>query len=167
MKFNIKHISKFSLALLLAGGTMSSCTKNFEDYNKNNIGLTDEDLKGDGQDLVLFLRNAQMSIYNFSGAGDPNSYQVQQNLNADVFSGFFMSPTPFNSGQNNLNYAMVNGWNGEPFQVLYLNVIKSIEKLKVMDLQKPIQHYGVRHWLSKWKRPAVLRTSMVLFLIVK
>ncbi|MFA4979101.1 SusD/RagB family nutrient-binding outer membrane lipoprotein [Sphingobacterium paramultivorum] len=130
MKFNIKHISKFSLALLLLGGTLTSCTKNFEEYNKNNIGLTDEDLKGDGQDLVLFLRNAQMSIYNFSGAGDPNSYQVQQNLNADVFSGFFMSPTPFNSGQNNLNYAMVNGWNGEPFQVLYLNVIKSIEKLK-------------------------------------
>lgn len=130
MKFNIKNISKFSLAFLMLGGTLSSCTKNFEDYNKNNIGVTDEDLKGDGQDLVIFLRNAQMSIYNFSGAGDPNSYQVQQNLNADVFSGFFMSPTPFNSGQNNLNYAMVNGWNGEPFKVLYLNVIKSIEKLK-------------------------------------
>lgn len=130
MKLNIKNISKFSLAFLMLGGTLSSCTKNFEDYNKNNIGVTDEDLKGDGQDLVIFLRNAQMSIYNFSGAADPNSYQVQQNLNADVFSGFFMSPTPFNSGQNNLNYAMVNGWNGEPFQVLYLNVIKAIDKLK-------------------------------------
>lgn len=130
MNFNIKHISKISLALLLFIGAMSSCTKNFEDYNTNNIGLTDENLKGDGQDLVLFFRNAQMSIYNFSGAGNPNSYQVQQNLNADVFSGFFMSPTPFNSGQNNLNYAMVIGWNGEPFQVLYLNVFKSLEKLK-------------------------------------
>jgi len=41
MKFNIKHISKFSLALLLLGGTLTSCTKNFEEYNKNNIGLTD------------------------------------------------------------------------------------------------------------------------------
>ena len=130
MKFTIKNISKFSLALLVVGSTLTSCTKNFEEYNKNNIGVTDEDLKGDGQDLVIFLRNAQMSIYNFSGAGDPNSYQVQQNLNADVYSGFFMSPTPFNSGQNNLNYAMVNGWNGESFQVLYLNVIKAIDKLK-------------------------------------
>ncbi|WP_433863368.1 RagB/SusD family nutrient uptake outer membrane protein [Sphingobacterium thalpophilum] len=130
MKFTIKNISRFSLAALLIAGSMSSCTKNFEDYNKSNTGLTDEDLKGDGQDLVAFFRNAQMSIYNFSGAGDPNSYQVQQNLNADVFSGFFMSPTPFNSGQNNLNYAMVNGWNGEAFKVLYLDVIKAIDKLQ-------------------------------------
>ncbi|MDM1293796.1 SusD/RagB family nutrient-binding outer membrane lipoprotein [Sphingobacterium sp. N143] len=130
MKLNIKNISKISLSLLLIGGSLSSCTKNFEDYNKNNVGVTDDDLKGDGQDLVLFFRNSLMSIYNFSGAGDPNSYQVQQNLNADVYSGFFMSPTPFNSGQNNLNYAMVSGWNGEPFKVLYLNVIKSIDKLQ-------------------------------------
>jgi len=130
MKLNIKNISKFSLILLLACGAMSSCTKNFEEYNKNNIGATDGDLKGDGQDLVIFFKNSLMSIYNFSGGGDPNSYQVQQNLNADVFSGFFMSPTPFNSGQNNLNYAMVNGWNGEAFKVLYLNVLLSIDKLQ-------------------------------------
>lgn len=130
MKLNIKNISKFSLILLLIGGTISSCTKNFEDYNRNNNGASDGDLKGDGQDLVIFFKNSLMSIYNFSGGGDPNSYQVQQNLNADVFSGFFMSPTPFNSGQNNLNYAMVNGWNGEAFKVLYLNVLLSIDKLQ-------------------------------------
>lgn len=134
MKLNIKNISKFSLALVLIGGTLSSCTKDFEDYNKDNTGLTDEDLKADGQDLVLYFRNAQMAIYNFSGAGDPNSYQTQQNLNADVYGGYFMSPTPFNSGQNNLNYAMVNGWNGEAFKVLYLDVIKSIDKLQKNDL---------------------------------
>src|SRR5690606_4766370 len=117
MKFTIKNISRFSLAALLIAGSMSSCTKNFEDYNKSNTGLTDEDLKGDGQHLVAFFRDAQTSIYNFCGAGGPNSCQVQQYLNADVFSGFFMSPTPLNSGQNNLNYTMVNGWNGEAFKV--------------------------------------------------
>lgn len=136
MKYNFKNISKLMLAFVVLGSAMSSCTKNFEEYNKNNNGLTDEDLAADGKDLVLFFKTAQMAIYNFSGGGDPNSYQLQQNLNADVFSGYFMSPTPFNSGQNNLNYAMVNGWNGEPFKVLYLDVIKSIDKLQKNGLDK-------------------------------
>lgn len=39
MKFTIKNISRFSLAALLIAGSMSSCTKNFEDYNKSNTGL--------------------------------------------------------------------------------------------------------------------------------
>lgn len=136
MKYNFKNITKLMLAFVVLGSAMSSCTKNFEEYNKNNNGLTDEDLAADGKDLVLFFKTAQMAIYNFSGGGDPNSYQLQQNLNADVFSGYFMSPTPFNSGQNNLNYAMVNGWNGEPFKVLYLDVIKSIDKLQKNGLDK-------------------------------
>ncbi|MGJ1321791.1 SusD/RagB family nutrient-binding outer membrane lipoprotein [Sphingobacterium faecium] len=142
MKYNFKNISKLMLACVVLGSAMSSCTKNFEEYNKNNTGLTDEDLAADGKDLVLFFKTAQMAIYNFSGGGDPNSYQLQQNLNADVFSGYFMSPTPFNSGQNNLNYAMVNGWNGEPFKVLYLDVIKSIDKLQKNGLDKTYPALG-------------------------
>ncbi|EFK58436.1 RagB/SusD family nutrient uptake outer membrane protein [Sphingobacterium spiritivorum] len=133
-KINIKKYGSYLLFLSLSAGVLSGCTKNFEEYNTNNIGVTDEDLKLDGQDLVLFFRQAQMAIYNFSGGGDPNSYQVQQNLNADVFSGYFMSPTPFNSGQNNLNYALVNGWNGEPFKVLYVNVLNSLNKLEKNEL---------------------------------
>ncbi|MEH6307887.1 RagB/SusD family nutrient uptake outer membrane protein [Olivibacter sp. CPCC 100613] len=124
----IQHKYIIFLAALTIG--FSSCTKDFEDLNTNNTGVSDEDLKPNGQDLEIFFRQAQLSIYNFSAGGDPNSYQVQQNLNADVYSGYFMSPTPFNSGQNNLNYAMVNSWNGEPFKVLYVNVLNSLNKLK-------------------------------------
>ncbi|MBW8685254.1 RagB/SusD family nutrient uptake outer membrane protein [Chitinophaga rhizophila] len=114
-------------AVVLLGA--SACTKNFEVYNQDNTGINPDDLKGDYNDLGA-LMTAQRSIINFSGGGDPNSYQLQQNLNADCYSGYFMSPTPFNGGQNNLSYSLMNGWNGEPFKVGMLNIMGSVNRLR-------------------------------------
>lgn len=38
--------------------------------------------------------------------------QLQQNLNADVYSGFMGTGTAFNGGKNNTTYFMMDGWNG-------------------------------------------------------
>lgn len=124
----MKRYYIIAAALLVLGA--AACTKNFEDYNTDNTGLSNEQLKPDYNDLGSYLTLAQRSIINFSGGGDPNSYQVQQNLNADCFSGYFMSPSIFNGGINNTNYFMMAGWNGEPFKVGYLNVMKSVFKLR-------------------------------------
>ncbi|MCW3467153.1 RagB/SusD family nutrient uptake outer membrane protein [Chitinophaga nivalis] len=117
-----------AVAALLIGA--ASCTKNFERYNTDNTGVSNADLKADFNDLGAYLKTAQMAIYNFSGGGDPNSFQVQQNLNADCFSGYMMSATPFNGGRNNLNYFMMTGWNGEAFKVGYLNIMAPLDKLR-------------------------------------
>ena len=109
----------------------SACTKNYDLYNTDNTGITPDDLKGDFNDIGAFLTRAQRSIINFSDGGDPNSYQLQQNLNADCYSGYFMSPNPFNGGQNNLSYSLISGWNGEPFKVGYLNIMSSVNRLRV------------------------------------
>lgn len=119
-------------AALVTG--MSACTKNFERYNTDNTGVTDGQLGPDFNSLGL-LKTAEMSILNFSGGGDPNSYQVQQNLNADCFSGYFMTPNPFSSS-NNTNYGLVPGWNGEAYKVGYLNVMSSVDKLKKGGIDK-------------------------------
>lgn len=140
MKYTFNNISKFIAAGLFVGGTLSGCTKNFEDYNKNNIGLTDEDLTAGGKDLEILFKRPQMAIYNFSGGGDPNSFQVQQNLNADVFSGYMMPATDF--GRSNLNYALKSEWNGEIFKVLYLDVINPIDKLQKNGLDKTYPALG-------------------------
>ncbi|PSL46707.1 SusD/RagB-like outer membrane lipoprotein [Chitinophaga niastensis] len=116
-----------AIAALLLG--MSACTKNFESYNTDNTGVPDGSLTADFNALGLYLKSAEMAIYNFSGGGDPNSFQVQQNLNADCFSGYMMSPNPF-GGQTNLNYFLVTGWNGEAFKVGYLSVMSPISKLR-------------------------------------
>lgn len=109
--------------------------KNFERYNTDNTGVTDGQLGADFNSLGLYLKSAQMSILNFSGGGDPNSYQVQQNLNADCFSGYFMTPNPFSSS-NNTNYGLVPGWNGEAYKVGYLNVMSPVVKLQKGGIDK-------------------------------
>lgn len=38
--------------------------------------------------------------------------QLQQNLNADVYSGYMATGTAFNGGTNNTTYYMMDGWNG-------------------------------------------------------
>lgn len=108
----------------------SACTKNFDAYNDDNTGIKPGELQGDFNDIGAFLTRAQRSIINFADGGDPNSYQLQQNLNADCYSGYFMSPNPFNGGQNNLSYSLVTGWNGEPFKVGYLNIMASVNRLR-------------------------------------
>jgi hypothetical protein len=121
-----------SVALLVTG--MSACTKNFERYNTNNTGITEDQLAADFNALGLYLKSAQMAIYNFSGGGDPNSFQVQQNLNADCFSGYFMSPNPF-GGSTNMNYGLVNGWNGEAYKVGYLSIMSPIARLRKTGIE--------------------------------
>lgn len=115
-------------AAILLGA--SACTKNFDAYNDDNTGIKPGELQGDFNDIGAFLTRAQRSILNFADGGDPNSYQLQQNLNADCYSGYFMSPNPFNGGQSNLSYSLLTGWNGEPFKVGYLNIMSSVNRLR-------------------------------------
>lgn len=118
-------------AALLLG--FSACTKNFETYNTDNTGVSNGELEADFNNLN-YLKSATMAIYNFSGGGDPNSFQLQQNLNADCFSGYMASATPFNGGRNNLSYFMMTGWNGEAFKVGYLSVMGQLSKLRASNI---------------------------------
>ncbi|MFD2969562.1 SusD/RagB family nutrient-binding outer membrane lipoprotein [Sphingobacterium bambusae] len=129
-----KYMFPVALALALSAG-LSSCTKNFEDLNTDNISVTPEDLLPNAENLKLYFTNAQRAILNFSD-GSANSYQLQQNLMADVYGGYLMSANPFNSGQNNMNYALVNAWNTEPFKVLYLDVLGPINRLEQTNLRE-------------------------------
>ncbi|MBO9733171.1 MAG: SusD/RagB family nutrient-binding outer membrane lipoprotein [Chitinophaga sp.] len=138
MKFQYKlqgYTSRLWIAVAVLVTGLSACTKNFERYNTNNTGVTDAQLGADFIALGAYLKSAQMAIYNFSGGGDPNSFQVQQNLNADCFSGYFMSPNPF-GGNTNMNYGLVSGWNGEAYKVGYLSVMLPVAKLRRTGIEK-------------------------------
>lgn len=111
MKFSIKNLSKGLLftAVLLAAG---SCTKKFEEYNTDPTGITDESLKQDFNYVGAYFQQMQQNIYNVTPAWN---YQLQQNLLGDVYSGYMMPPTPFRGNDNNMTYALVDGWNGFPW----------------------------------------------------
>jgi hypothetical protein len=105
MNKHSKYILSIAAAATLA---VSGCTKNFEDYNKNLYGASNNDLLPDYGLVVGQLKEAQRSIYVYQPAWVT---QLQQNLMGDVFSGYMMSPTPFRGNSNNLNYDLVDGWN--------------------------------------------------------
>lgn len=114
-----------SAVVILSG---ASCTKNFQAYNTSNLSAS--------IDMASAYKHIAMAVYNFSGGGDPNSYQLQQNLNSDCYSGYFMSQINFASGTNNLNYALVAGWNTEPFKVGYLDIMRYMAIIKNMGTDK-------------------------------
>ena len=113
---------KFGMLLAVAGLGFtlfqSSCTKNFEKYNTNKYNATDSLLKIDGEGLGAFILPMQLNVVNSINY----NFQVQENLNADFFSGYMMTKDAgFNP--NNHTYALNGGWNTAPFDIAYPNIM--------------------------------------------
>src|ERR1700760_2485520 len=98
MKKNFKQVA---LLMLAATGMLAlgSCTKDFKGFDVNPSKVTDQQAAGDFQYIGGFLPDAQENIF----SPIDWEYQVQQNLNADIFSGYEMSADPFGV-PNNSNY---------------------------------------------------------------
>ncbi len=128
------NISKTGILLsLILGLVASSCSKGLEDFNQNERGITDEQLLPDFQNIGAFYKPIFENIYKYK---EPWEYQLQQNLNADIFSGYMTSPRPFIAGANNTTYNLVGGWNDYIWTVPYGNVmnnVKSIEELTITE----------------------------------
>src|SRR6202000_2011234 len=90
-----------SLALL----DFSGCTKKFDKFNLDNTGLTSSQIQAS-----QIFPSIQTAIF-----GEENGYQLDQNLNADCYSGYMMSPDPFRGNISNLTYSLVDGWNQQIF----------------------------------------------------
>ncbi|QNK64277.1 SusD/RagB family nutrient-binding outer membrane lipoprotein [Pedobacter sp. PAMC26386] len=112
-----------ALLLLSSGLFLTSCKKNFDNYNTNPNLATDSLLKLDYVGIGAFLPQMQRNIFIIGSPGDASGYQVQQNLNADLYSGYMGTPSTFNAGRNNSNYAFIPGWNNVAFNTAYNNII--------------------------------------------
>ena len=106
--------------LLVSMLTIAGCTNNFEEINTNPNGFTQEQLEQD----FNHIRSAFRPIFNNLQVLDPVwVYQLQQGLNADIWSGYMATPTPFAGNINNTTYSLVNGWNGFIWDYAYRNVM--------------------------------------------
>jgi hypothetical protein len=119
MKNTIKYIGTALLsATLLFNST--SCTKNLEDINVDQKAITSEDLERDYAQIKSYFPGMMNSIMKINPEW---MYQIQQNLNADIFSGYMMTPTPFAGNENNATYKMMDGWNNFAISVPVENVL--------------------------------------------
>ena len=102
-------------AFLLAS---AGCTSDFERINTDPSGLQSSQIS-----VKNFMDEAQLSIYYNQSDGNWE-YQLIQNLNADLYSGYLAVPTPFSGNNNNSLYYMSDGWNSTNLNYALLHVMK-------------------------------------------
>lgn len=126
MKYLNKTNKLCAVFAIMLTTLFSACTKDFDKYNTNPNALTDADLVKDNIGASAFIPTMQVNV--FYNLLDQNYiYQIQQNLNADAFSGYF-SPVGF-TGNYNANYALNSGWNLWPFKVGYSGIMANWKAL--------------------------------------
>lgn len=115
----MKHIQiKTAIPVFLAFvAFLCGCTKNFDAYNTNPYGLTQEELQRNGVAAGSFIPTLEQSVVYCQSTND-YIYQIQQNLNADMFSGYFAAVNDFGS-PNATTYANLTRWGAWPFTVGY------------------------------------------------
>jgi hypothetical protein len=105
---------------------VTSCDNDLEQYNVNDRNISQEQLKVDFQHVGSNYKPIFENIYQYDPAW---SYQLQQNLNADVYSGYMTNPRPFVAGANNTTYSLVSGWNNFIWSVSYSNVMNNVKSI--------------------------------------
>jgi hypothetical protein len=139
--------------LVAAAMFITGCTDKFEDFNTDPYGITREQLKEDFNYIGLPLKLMQLSLY----VNDPAwNTQLQQNLIADVYSGYMTPPTPFAGNVNNVTYALVAGWNGFPWSDGYDFVMKPAAHVREMSKDQYDDFYA---WSLILKVEAMHRVS--------
>ena len=103
----------------------SACTKEFKAYNTNPSSVTQSQALGDFQYIGGFFPDMEENIF----SPVDYVYQLQQSLNADVYSGYMMSADAF-GGPNNTNYFMVQGWNTTTFDQAYGHAMHDWSQVK-------------------------------------
>jgi hypothetical protein len=127
----MKKITTYILAITMAV-SLSNCTSEFEDINTDPNGITDESLTQMFNNVGNEFRPMFLNVFNVT---PPWNYQLQQGLIGDVYSGYMTPPTPFAGNVNNMTYALVNGWNGFPWNDAYGNVMpQSLNIKNAVDL---------------------------------
>ncbi len=127
--------SRMLCAGILGLFAISSCTKNFDALNTNPSLVTKAQSAGDFQYIGGFLPDMEENI----ASPVDYIYQVQQNLNADIFSGYMASPD-YGFGPNNATYFMRYDWNNQAFDTGNQHIMNNW--LQVKTLARPQdQHF--------------------------
>lgn len=129
------------LLLLLS----AACTGNFRDYNTDLSGITDEDLLIDNNGYGIRLEIIQQGIYfNYDyGKGKNWPFQLTQNLNADMFSGYMHDAKPLNGGSHNSDYNMQDGWNSAMWTHMYSYIFPQIYQLENATRGVHLSFFGI------------------------
>ncbi|MDL2255711.1 SusD/RagB family nutrient-binding outer membrane lipoprotein [Parabacteroides sp. OttesenSCG-928-K15] len=133
--------------LLTAVLGLAACTGDFREINTDISGMTEEQMQIDFNYLRIPLDVAQQGIYfNYDfGKGKNWPFQIMQNLNADMFSGYMHDYKPHNGGSHNTDYNLQDGWNGTNWLYTYSY---TLPQLKISEDSTAVK-YPVIHAIAK------------------
>lgn len=145
MKKTKKNIMRLRLLVSCLIGVLglglASCTQNFEEYNTNPDEPTDEMLEGDNFKIGAFFPQMQISVIP-GGGGNPNQFQVSQNLTGDVYSGYMTGIGAWNNGKNGTTAAFViTDWQDIPFNRVLASSISAdlnVKRQVGTDISNPV-----------------------------
>ena len=125
------------LAVLFAGVSLVGCTGNFEDYNTASGAYTKDKQEMDNAGNTMYFNVIEQGIYFNDPApgGTDWTFQIIQNLNTDMFSGYFHDPTS-NFFPNNSCYNLNDGWNSANWTYTYQYTVAAINKCELANVDK-------------------------------
>lgn len=136
----MKRIINIAVCAIAIIGIIS-CVKKFEDMNTPPFGVSDEELTQDNNFIGMHFPSIQQSIYyNYGGGGW--GFQVIQNLNSDIWSGYMATPSNFKGGVNNQTYFLTNDWNDEAWINTYAIVMTNQLMVREKSEQIGLDVYG-------------------------
>ena len=136
----MKKIIHFLIILALPALLFTGCTKMMEDMNNDPKSVTNDKLVADGILYKQHIISMELNLFNLTTSWE---YQVQQNLNADIFAGYTMPPVNFGTTTTNDNYNWNMGWNGWAFSVAQQNLTDFLQlKSQTLDGTKNGDFYA-------------------------
>lgn len=128
-------MKKKYITTLLAGTAfvLGSCTGSFEKFNTDETGFPDEKQEMDYNTMGIALKIVQQGIYlNYNwGDGQDWTWQIAQNLNADLFAGYFAPNGDFSQGTNcNIYYNLNDGWCSKGWEYTYGYILPQVKKVE-------------------------------------
>ncbi|RED23369.1 SusD/RagB-like outer membrane lipoprotein [Flavobacterium cutihirudinis] len=134
MIINKLKTSAICISLLAA----VSCTSDFENINTNETGASNKDLEQDYNNIKAPFGPMFANVLILTAW----PYQYQQNLQADVWSGYMSSGAGFATG-NNHTYSLNDGWNYLAWEEAYKGIMANALRIKQRAQGKYDQFYSI------------------------
>ncbi|MCT4217189.1 SusD/RagB family nutrient-binding outer membrane lipoprotein [Elizabethkingia anophelis] len=127
MKLPVKNIVLTGITFMIY-----ACTNRYADFNTDPTQPTEDMLQRDYYQLGAFFIQMQKSVIpaGSNGTDEVNQYQLTDNLQGDIYSGYMGVSNNWNAGQNNSTYGLIPGWYGEMFSRAYLGTLAGWSQIK-------------------------------------
>ncbi|QZE14614.1 SusD/RagB family nutrient-binding outer membrane lipoprotein [Halosquirtibacter laminarini] len=111
-------------ALLLVG-----CTSQFEEYNTDPYGVSDDQLAYDNFKIGSFFPQLEQYVIANPANVDAYVYQLNHSLFGDVYSGYISTIGTWGGGTNSTTYNFDNNWIDTPFGT-FVDIIGAWREIK-------------------------------------